>query len=143
MILFCDTSALIKLHLQEAYSQEMLQLAGTATAIAVCRIAWAEAMAALSRRAREMPADAAVIETCQEDFQSAWANYAIVEITQPLMQMAGELADAFALRAYDSVQLACARTLNQGTNEHLIFACFDKRLQKAAMMLEIESFGPD
>ena len=33
-----------------------------AEAVAVCRIAWAEAHAALSRRAREVPQDARVIE---------------------------------------------------------------------------------
>ena len=62
MILFCDTSALVKLYILEDSSREMQALAGAASAIAVCRIAWAEMMAALSRRAREFPNDADAIE---------------------------------------------------------------------------------
>lgn len=52
MILFCDTPALLKLCVKEDLSGEMLALAGAATAIAVCRIAWTEIMAALARCAR-------------------------------------------------------------------------------------------
>ena len=58
MILFCDTSALVKLYILEESSREMQTLAAAATMIAVCRIAWAEMMAALARRAREFPSDA-------------------------------------------------------------------------------------
>ncbi len=43
--------------------------------------------------------------------------------------------DTFALRGYDSVQLAAARQLQQAAWEELHFACFDARLQKAARML--------
>ncbi len=135
MILFCDTSALVKLYIQEDASDEMQALARSASAIAVCRIAWAEIMAALSRRARENPTDAEAIETVRARLRADWPRYAIVEITQPLMDLAGEYADTFALRGYDSVQLAAARNVQQAAGEELHFACFDARLQKAARML--------
>lgn len=135
MILFCDTSALVKLYIKEDASAEMQALARSASAIAVCRIAWAEIMAALARRARENPADAEAIETARTRLRTDWSRYAIVEITQPLMELAGEYADTFALRGYDSVQLAAARQLQQAAGEELHFACFDARLQKAARML--------
>lgn len=135
MILFCDTSALVKLYIKEDATDEMQALARSASAIAVCRIAWAEIMAALSRRARENPTDAEAIETVRTRLRADWPRYAIVEITQPLMELAGEYADTFALRGYDSVQLAAARNVQQATGEELHFACFDARLQKAARML--------
>jgi predicted nucleic acid-binding protein len=50
MILFCDTSALVKLYIVEDGSDELKRLVQEAEAVAVCRIAWAEAHAALSRR---------------------------------------------------------------------------------------------
>ena len=136
MILFCDTSALVKLYIKEDSSAETQALARSASAIAVCRIAWAEIMAALARRARENPADAEAIETTRTRLRTDWPRYAIVEITQPLMELAGEYADTFALRGYDSVQLAAARNLQQPAGEELHFACFDTRLQKAARMLD-------
>ena len=52
-----------------------------------------------------------------------------------MVELAGEFADIFALRGYDSVQLAAARTLQEATQEELHFACFDTRLRKAAKVL--------
>jgi len=49
LILFCDTSALVTLYVREEASERMVALAGSADTIAVCRLAWAEAMAALAR----------------------------------------------------------------------------------------------
>lgn len=141
MILYYDTSALIKLYVEEEHSEPMERLAAQASAIAVSRITWVEAMAAFSRRAREQPRDASDIEGCKQSLRETWPNFAIMEFNQALAEAAEELAEAFALRAYDSVQLASARIMKQRTSENLLFACFDRRLQKAASMLGIESFG--
>ena len=135
MILFCDTSALVKLYIKEEFSDALRTLAGSAAAIAVCRIAWAEAMAALARRLRESPRDAKAIEAVRARLHADWPRYAIVEITQPLVELAGEYADTFALRGYDSVQLAAARILQEAASEDLHFAGFDTRLQKSAKVL--------
>ncbi len=135
MILFCDTSALVKLYVQEDSSGVMQALAKSASTIAVCRIAWAEAMAALARRSRENPADAEVIEAVRTRLRNDWHRYAIVEVTQPLVELAGDYADTFALRGYDSIQLAAARILQAATSEELQFACFDARLKKSAKVL--------
>jgi len=135
VILYCDTSALVKLYVKEESSDAIRQLAESASAIFVCRIAWAEIMATLARRAREAPANAAVIEAVRQRLRTNWPRYAIVEITQALMELAGDYADTFALRGYDSVQLAAARTVQQAAGEPLHFACFDTRLRKAAAVL--------
>ena len=52
-----------------------------------------------------------------------------------LVEQAGEYAEIFALRAYDSIQLAAVKTLQQGGSEKVSFACFNQRLQKAAQLL--------
>ncbi len=135
MILFCDTSALVKLYILEDLSREIQRLAGAASAIAVCRIAWAEMMAALARRAREFPNDSDAISVVRKRLQTDWPKYVVVEVTQPLVELAGEYADTFALRGYASVQLAAARTLQDMAGEEMRFACFDVHLGKAAQML--------
>lgn len=135
MILFCDTSALVKLYVAEESSPEMRTLASAASALAVCRIAWAEVMAALARRERECPDDAPALALARERLREDWAHCAVVEVTQALVERAGEHADTFALRAYDSVQLAAAHILQEAAGEAVHFACFDKRLTKAARML--------
>jgi len=135
LILLCDSSALVKLYILEDSSREMQALAGAASAIAVCRIAWAEMMAALARRAREFPNDADAIEVVRKRLRTDWPRYIVVEVTQALVELAGEYADTFALRGDDSVQLAAARTLQDMAGEEVQFACFDTRLGKAARML--------
>lgn len=139
MILFCDTSALIKLYIKEEFSAEVHAHAAMAKAIAVSRIAWAEAMAALARRVRENSVDAQAIETVRTKLRHDWSGFAIVEVTQALVEQAGEYADTFALSGYDSVQLAAARQLQEAASEDLCFSCFDTRLKKAAKVLGMQT----
>ncbi len=141
MILFCDTSALVKLYLREEFSDEVRALADEAKAIAVSHISLAETMATLARRVRVTTADVQAIESVRFRFRNDWPDFAIVEVTQSLVELAGEHADTFALRGYDSVQLASARLLQVGTNEAICFACFDARLQKAASVLGMQTLG--
>ena len=92
-------------------------------------------MAALARRAREFQNDADAIEVVRKRLRTDWPRYVVVEVTQALVELAGEYADTFALRAYDSVLLAAARTLQDMAGEEIQFACFDTRVGKAARML--------
>jgi predicted nucleic acid-binding protein len=141
VILFCDTSALVKLYVREEFSDEVRTLAGSAKAIAVSRISWAETMATLARHVRESPSDAEAIEAVRSNFRIDWPSFAIIEVTQALVELAGDYADTFALRGYDSVQLAAARMLQEATNETFCFACFDTRLQKSASVLGMQTMG--
>jgi hypothetical protein len=67
-----------------------------------------------------------------------WPDFAIAEITQPLVEKAGVYAEAFALRGYDSVQLAAAHNLHELLKLPLTFACYDRRLNQAAQLLQLE-----
>jgi predicted nucleic acid-binding protein len=138
MILFCDTSALLKLLVAEAQSEQMRQISNTADVIGVCRISWAEAMAALARRQREDPISNDDLEQARQHLIQAWISFAIVEVSQPLVEKAGRFADAFALRAYDSVQLAAAHELHVNSEQPVTFACYDRRLNQAAQLLQLE-----
>ncbi len=135
MILYCDTSALVKLYIVEAESAELKALVREAEAVAVCRIAWAEAHAALSRRAREVPEDATVVELAKSALASDWPHFVVLDIDQALVELAGEYADTFALRGYDSIQLAAAFETGRISQSPIFFACIDTRLKKAAKLL--------
>lgn len=54
-----------------------------------------------------------------------------------MAELAGDYVDTFALRGYDSVQLAAARIVQESAGEELYFASFDARLQNAAKVLGI------
>lgn len=135
MILFCDTSALLKLYIAEPGSEVLKARVLEVDAVAVCRIAWAEAHAALSRRAREVPEDEAVTEAAKAALAADWPRFVVLEIDQPLVERAGEYADTFALRGYDSIQLAAAFETGRISQSPIFFACFDARLNRAAKLL--------
>jgi predicted nucleic acid-binding protein len=135
MILFCDTSALIKLYVEEQGSERVRASVEKAEAVAVCRIALAEAHAALSRRAREVPEDAPAIEQAKTGLSEDWPRFVVMDVTQSLVELAGEYADTFALRGYDSIQLAAAFETGRIAQSPICFACFDVRLNKAAKLL--------
>lgn len=135
MILFCDTSALLKLYIVEAGSEALKARVVKAEAVAVCRVAWAEAHAALSRRAREVPGDALVIEQAKAALAQDWPRFVVMEVDQALVERAGNYADTFALRGYDSIQLAAAFEAGRIAQSPICFACFDGRLNKAADVL--------
>jgi predicted nucleic acid-binding protein len=111
---------------------------GDAVAIAACRITWAEAMAAMTRRQREDPVSADAIEQARQRLNQLWTFFSIVEVSQDLVETAGRFADGFALRGYDSVQLAAAYSLQRTAAQPLTFACFDRRLNQAAQILKLE-----
>jgi len=138
MILFCDTSALVKLYIAETGGKELKQHMANAETVAVCRIAWAEAHAALSRRAREVPQDASLIEQAKAALAQDWPHYLVMEVSQLLVERAGDYADTFALRGYDSVQLAAAYEAGRISGLPIFFASFDARLNKAAKLLEMQ-----
>lgn len=123
MILFCNTSAPVKLSVREA---------GAASAMALCRIAWSQAVAAMARRARD---------AAGQRLRKHWPHHVVVDLTQALVERAGEYADTFALRGHDSVQLAAARTVQEAGREDLCCACCDARLRKAAKVLGIRVFA--
>lgn len=72
----CDTSALLKLYIIEVGSDELKARVLEAEAVAVCRLVWAEAYAVLSRRAREVPEDALVIEQAKAALAADWPHFA-------------------------------------------------------------------
>ncbi len=135
MILYCDTSALVKMYIAEVHSELISAQLNQVEAVAVCRIAWAEAHAAFARRAREVVTDAETIELAKTALASDWPDFVIVEVNQNLVELAGEYADTFALRGYDSVQLAAAHQVLRISGSPVLFGSFDLRLNKAAKAL--------
>ena len=134
--MFCDTSALLKLYLHEDESDTVAAQASASSAVAVSRITWAEAM---SGKAREQTQDASAISLARQTVAADWPRFVKLEVTQTLVELAGDYAEAFALRAYDSIQLASVRTLHLELPGEVRFACYDSRLVKAARVLGIEA----
>ncbi len=114
MILYLDTSALVKLYAEESGSDEVREAVKEARATAVSEICYVEARSALARREREgsfseEEHDVAV-EQLRRDFEEV---YVLRPVTGGIVSLAGELARRHALRAYDAVHLATALDLRE------------------------------
>lgn len=114
MILYLDTSALVKLYAEESGSDEVREVVKEARATAVSEICYVEARSALARREREgslseQEHDLAV-EQLRHDFEEV---YVLRLVTGGIVSLAGELTRRHALRAYDAVHLATALDLRE------------------------------
>ena len=138
MILYLDTSALVKAYITEEFSHDVMSLMRNTDIISTHRIAFIEAQAAFARLNRECKLTDLELKTTKQAFVNDWENYLQIENTQALMEHAVDLAEAFALRAYDSVHLAAAAMLSRQSNQIIIFACFDQHLCKAAKVLGLQ-----
>lgn len=135
MILYLDTSALVKAYISETHSREILAAMKRAEITASHVLAYVEAHATFARLMREKKLTEKEHESVKLSFKKDWENYLQIGDTQNLIPHAADLAEAFALRAYDSVHLAAADILLKQSKQEVVFACFDRQLNKAANVL--------
>jgi predicted nucleic acid-binding protein len=129
--LYLDTSALVKLYVEEEGSSMVRQWVDDADTVATSIIAFVEARAAFARRHREKRISSAAHARLVRDFAADWDRYLVLEATQPLMRLAGRLAATHALRAYGAIHLASAKILREKLAEPVFFASWDARLKFA------------
>jgi predicted nucleic acid-binding protein len=137
VIVYCDTSALVKLFVEEKFSDTVSKACEAASHVAVSQIAWVEMCAALSLKERTGQIDAETSERALVELRSEWSRYQKLGIDQELIAQAGDFAAQFGLRAYDSVQLATARFAHQHLGSNMAMCCFDNQLNVAAGKLGI------
>ncbi len=139
MILFMDTSALVKLFVPEAHSDKVRAAIASANVVATQVLAHVEACSAFSRLA-EARADKSVFQRLLRELDAHWTEWEIVGIDELLIRRAGELCARYRLRAYDSVHLAAAeRVENLGrVHAEFRFAVFDINLARAAKSLGLQ-----
>jgi predicted nucleic acid-binding protein len=133
MILYLDTSALVKKYFKEAGSSEVILHWKKAIAIATSSIAYAEAMASFYRKNREANIPRDVFHTLIESFQQDWKSLICIQVNDDLNDMIDQVLSHHPLRGFDSIHLASALMLHDAAPQELVFACFDKTLAQAAV----------
>jgi predicted nucleic acid-binding protein len=139
LILYLDTSALVKLYVREAGSTLIQRQLDAAETAATSMVAYAEARAAFARRLREGAATPARHRARLAQLNQDWPHYAQVELSQSLVRQAGDIAEIYGLRGFDSIHLASALWLKESISLPLAFAAFDERLVAAAQAAGLET----
>ena len=132
VILYLDTSSLVKLYVEEDRSDEVTGLVSTSAAAATSIIAYAESRAAFARRFKEGAFSKLAYRRLISSFDRDWTNFVLVMIFQGLIRDAGHFAELHELRGSDAIHLASALFLQEALGSPVTFSCFDRRLQHAS-----------
>lgn len=110
MILYLDTSAYLKLYVDEAKS-ELVRSAAKGPKVTSHVITYAEIRAGLARALRlgRLPPDAYRYQLDQ--FERDGCSTRVIAADETLIRRAGDLAETHGLRGYDSVHLAAAEAV--------------------------------
>lgn len=133
MIIYVDTSALIKLYVAEVGSSEVRAAVQRSSAICSHAIAYVEMRAAFARAARMGRMSAGNLIRLVSEFERDWETLRRIRADTPLLKRAGTLAVAEGLRAYDAIHLAAAeRAAHTLDSTQFRFLAFDAHLNRAA-----------
>ncbi len=131
MILYLDTSSLLKLYVQESGTAEVHARVEAADVVATSVIAYPEAHAALARRHREGVLTRGEFRTVLARFRDGWSRLLVVILAMPISTRAGNLAIKHALRGMDAIHLASYAEL-VASGDVIEFLSHDDRLLRAA-----------
>jgi uncharacterized protein len=133
---YLDTSSAIKLYVAEDGSDSVNTLVRGAGVVATSAVTYTEARAALARLRREGALTAAKLRSARRDLDDQWPSFVSIVATNALCRVAGDLAEKYALRGFDSIHLASfAEVARRAGPRQTQFSSFDDRLNEAARRL--------
>ena len=136
MTVYLDTSSVVKLYVSEAGTDVVNQIVAGATIVATSVVAYAETRAALARLRSEGVLTAAELRAAKREFEEQWPTYLTLKATDSLCRAAGELAETYRLRGFDSIHLASfAEVARRAGTGDTRFSSFDAHLNRAAQKL--------
>jgi predicted nucleic acid-binding protein len=132
MSLYLDTSALVKLYVDEPGAAEVRHRVRSTDVVATSRVAYPEARAALARRRREGGITESDLRRVVADLDRDLRALAVVELSAAVARSAGLLAERHRLRALDAIHLASALAFWQLAGRAPAFLSFDEPQSAAA-----------
>jgi predicted nucleic acid-binding protein len=137
---YFDSSALVKLVVEEAGSELAAQLWDGCDAALSSRLAYPEVRAALAAASRNHILGNREREGAERTWEQYWAAIRPVEFSAAVERVAGDLTSRHALRGADAVHLASALAVNDSS---LVVAVWDRRLHAASRAAHLRVTPPD
>ena len=132
MIVFFDTSILVRCYFTEAGTTDAIALWSQAHTRIGSALLAAEMLATFARKRRKNPSDAPTVDAQQVAFLHHWQGMDRINITPALLPTITRLHAAHSLRGADSLHLAAAIAYQHHAGEPITFACADAALIAAA-----------
>lgn len=128
-LVYFDSSAMVKLVVEEAGSELAAAMWDGCDAALSSRLAYPEVRAALAAAGRTHDLGDTELAAAEQAWEEYWAATRPVELTAAVERHAGQLARRHALRGADAVHLASALAIG---DPELVFAVWDRRLHAGA-----------
>ena len=136
-VAYFDSSALVKLVVDESGSHDAALLWDGADSVLTSRVAHPEVRAALAAARRNTCLDATAYQQARSDWHQFHQALRLVEVTPRVEHEAGDLAERHALSGFDAVHLASALTI---ATIPAIVATWDVRLHRASHASGLATF---
>jgi predicted nucleic acid-binding protein len=141
MILYLDTSSLVKLYIEEEHCELVREWSTAAAQVATSRVARPETLSALARRAHRGDLAAGSFALITRAFESAWNDFIRLDLDE---EFAGRLAIRHLLRGFDAIHLAAACELRDAVSPGVVlFSSFDLPLLRAARAEGLNCLAPE
>ena len=131
MIVYLDTSALVKLFFLESGSRTVVDLVKNADSVITSQVAYAESCSALARRRRDRRLSDEEFHKAKRNLDDLWPKMNTILIDEI---RAGDLAIKHVIRGFDAIHLAAALEIraSAGKDIKITFCSFDDRQNEAA-----------
>ncbi len=141
---YFDTSALIKLYIEEEGSAEVVSVADELDGdfALIVDITLLEARSAVRRRERAGDFPPLVADRILEQLEQDVSSLYVVQPTSLAMRDAARLLDDHPLRTLDAIQLGGCLAVRHSVPPPLTFVCADSRLCDAAMAEGLATLNP-
>jgi uncharacterized protein len=141
VILYLDTSALVKRYFQEENTDDVIDKWREAEEIVTSSVAYAEALAAFHRKKRESTIDTEAMRRLIEDFREDWRTFIRIRVDDELNRYIDQTTARYSLRGFDAIHLSSALVVHEKFKADLLFMCFDNQLTSAAAEAGIRTFN--
>jgi predicted nucleic acid-binding protein len=138
LIIYLDTSALLKQYIQETGSDEVIKLLGGASSNGTNLLTYAEMASAITRSVRMGLISEDEAQTTWGDFLIDWELLVRLEVSWQITKRAAALAWEYGLRGYDAMHFASAMGWQDAIDMPVTLATYDRTLWTAAQKSGME-----
>lgn len=131
MILYLDTSALVKRYVEELGSEDVLDWMDLADMTGTGLVTRAEVAAAITRATRMKQLTVQVSSEALDKFRQEWSGFQRIPINEELVARADFLSCQHGLRGYVAVHLAAALIWQEALTLPVTLATYDQELVDA------------
>jgi predicted nucleic acid-binding protein len=140
MILYADTSALVKRYIPEKGAAEFNQLSSQAELIGTSALTRLEAISVFAKAITLRTLSDRQAARCKKIFLRDCPQFCLVTLTDSILKSAEGIAWEYRIRMYDALHLASALVWRQMLSCPVCLATFDDVMWKIAQLMDFQVF---